>query len=109
MKIINPNAIPSSASLCECESSSYEEIKVFKDRLTKIHKAYNENYQEDLKMIDETGDPEKQTKEMLPALTHRDPDPSQGKGKPEDSEVDKLGYPLMDYDECLNYGTSKFA
>ena len=42
-------------------------------------------------------------------MTHRDPDPSQGKGKPEDSEVDKLGYPLLDYEEALNFGTSKFA
>ena len=110
MTIVNLAAIPSSASLVACESSSIEEMRAFKERLSKIHKDYNENYQDDLKQLDEsTNEPEKQTKEMLPAMTHRDPDPSQGKGKPEDSEVDKQGYPMLDYEEALNFGTSRFA
>ena len=54
-------------------------------------------------------DPETQTKEMLPSFTQRDNDPSHGKGKPEDSEIDKMGYPLLDYEEELGFGQSKFA
>lgn len=46
---------------------------------------------------------------MLPAMTQKDPDPSQGKGRPDDSEIDKLGYPTLDYEEALNFGQSKFA
>lgn len=53
--------------------------------------------------------PEKQTKEMLPTMTPRDTDPSQGKGRPEDSEIDKQGYPMLDYEEALFFGQSKFA
>jgi len=56
-----------------------------------------------------TNNPERQTKEMLPAMTPKDPDPSQGKGRPDDSEIDKLGYPTLDYEEALNFGQSKFA
>lgn len=56
-----------------------------------------------------TNEPEQQTKEMLPSFTQRDNDPSQGKGKPEDSEIDKMGYPLLDYEEELNFGHSKYA
>ena len=46
---------------------------------------------------------------MLPAFTYKDTDPAQGKGKPEDSEIDKQGYPVHDYEESLHFGTSKFA
>jgi len=46
---------------------------------------------------------------MLPTMTIRDTDPSQGKGKPEDSEIDKQGYPLIDYEESLHFSQSKFA
>ena len=81
MTILDHSAIPSSASLMKCESSSLEEIRVFKDRLTVIHKKYNEDYQADLKMLDETiDDPERQTKEMLPSCTQLfETDPSLGK------------------------------
>lgn len=41
MNVVNIGAIPSSASLLACESSSAEEMRNFKERLTKIHKAYN--------------------------------------------------------------------
>ncbi len=54
-------------------------------------------------------EPERQTKEQLPSLTLRDTDPSHGKGRPEDSEIDKQGYPLIDYEEALNFGQSTFA
>ena len=61
-------------------------------------------------MLDEsTNDPEMQTKELLPSLTLKDQDPSQGKGRPEDSEIDKLGYPALDYEEALNFGQSTYA
>lgn len=46
---------------------------------------------------------------MLPTMTPRDPDPSQGKGKPEETEIDKQGYPLVDYEEALQFGHSQFA
>ena len=46
---------------------------------------------------------------MLPSFSPRDPDPSQGKGRPEDSEIDKLGYPMLDYEEALSFGHSRFA
>ena len=98
MQILDTSAIPSSASLLQCESSSIEEIKAFKEKLAAIHLAYNKNYKEDLKQLDPNIDrPEQQTKEMLPAFTYRDTDPSQGKGKPEDSDIDKQGYPTQDY------------
>ena len=45
---------------------------------------------------------------MLPAFTPRDLDPSQGKGKPEE-EIDKLGFPVLDYEEALNFGQSQFG
>ena len=44
MTILDHSAIPSSANLLKCESSSLEEIRVFKDRLNAIHKKYNEDY-----------------------------------------------------------------
>ena len=44
MTILDHSAIPSSANLMKCESSSLEEIRVFKDRLNAIHKKYNEDY-----------------------------------------------------------------
>ena len=31
------------------------------------------------------------------------------KGRPEDSEIDKQGYPMLDYEEALFFGQSKFA
>ena len=46
---------------------------------------------------------------MLPAMTLRDMDPAAGKGRPEDSDIDKLGYPALDYEEALNFGQSKYA
>ena len=110
MHILDHSAIPSSAVLLQCESSSTEEIKAFKDRLAKVHKNYNRNWQEDLRNLDPAIDePEKQIKEMLPTMTPRDTDPSQGKGRPEDSEIDKQGYPMLDYEEALFFGQSKFA
>ena len=60
MNIVNIGAIPSSASLLACESSSGEEMRNFKERLTKIHKAYNSKYEEDLRRLDEsTNEPER--------------------------------------------------
>ena len=110
MSMIDINVIPSTASLMQCESSSIEEIRAFKAKITAVHKNYNKNYQEDLKMLDvTTNEPEQQTKEMLPSFTQRDNDPKEGKGKPEDSEIDKMGYPLLDYEEELNFGHSKYA
>ena len=110
MRILDIEGIPSSANIVSCESNSIEEVREFKQRLHKIHKEYNANYQEDLKNLDVTVDtPERQTKEMLPTMTIRDTDPSQGKGKPEDSEIDKQGYPLIDYEEALHFSQSKFA
>ena len=77
MQIIDFSAIPSSAVLMQCESSSIEEIRMLKNRLAKVHKNYNKNWQEDLKMLDPaTIYPEKQTKEMLPSITLRDMDQS---------------------------------
>ena len=70
MTMIDICAIPSSSSLILCEASGAEEVKNFKEKLNLIHKTYNENYQEDLKQCDErTNNPEKETKEMLPAMT----------------------------------------
>ena len=110
MQMIDISAIPSSSSLIQCEASGVEEVRAFKAKLIVIHKAYNENYLEDLKQLDEnTNNPEQQTKEMLPAMTLRDLDPSYGKGRPEDSDIDKLGYPALDYEEALNFGQSKYA
>ena len=110
MSMIDIGVIPSSSSLILCEASGIEEVRKFKEKLTLIHKTYNKNYQEDLKQLDErTNEPEKQTKEMLPAMTQRDTDPSQGKGRPDDSDIDKLGYPTLDYEEALNFGHSKYA
>ena len=110
MQILDYSGIPSSANLVECEASSIEELREYKQKLAKVHLNYNKNWQEDLKNLDVTIDhPEKQTKEMLPTMTPRDPDPSQGKGKPEDTEIDKLGYPLVDYEEALQFGQSQFA
>ena len=110
MTMVDIGAIPSSSSLILCEASAPEEIRAFKDRLTKIHKNYNEAYLEDLKLYDEaTNTPEQQTKEMLPAMTLRDLDPSYGKGRPEDSDIDKQGYPALDYEEALNFGQSRYA
>jgi hypothetical protein len=72
--------------------------------------AYNKNYKVDLKKLDDTvNEPERQTKEMLPTMTPREVEPSHGKGKPEDSEIDKFGYPMLDYEEALNFGQSKFS
>lgn len=77
MQIIDYSAIPSSAVLLQCESSSIEEIREFKQRLATVHKNYNKNWQEDLKNLDVSVDlPEKQTKEMLPTLTMKETDPS---------------------------------
>lgn len=113
IRVLNPNnlsildleGIPSSYTLVQCESSSIEEMRTFKQRLAAIHKNYNSEWQEDLKNLDVTIQyPEKQTKELLPTMTPRDHDPSQGKGKPEDSEIDKQGYPFQDYEEALNLG-----
>ena len=104
MSILSLSAIPSSAKLMQCESSSLEELRTFRQRLHEIHRNYNENYQDDLSKLDATtGEPEKQSKQMLPAFTPRDLDPSQGKGKPEE-EIDKVGYPILDYEEALNFG-----
>ena len=59
MTMVDIGAIPSSSSLILCEASAPEEIRAFKDRLTKIHKNYNEAYLEDLKLYDEaTNTPE---------------------------------------------------
>ena len=110
MTMMDIGAIPSSSSLILCEASAPEEIKTFRDRLIAIHKNYNAKYQEDLKMYEEaTNTPEQQTKEMLPSMTLRDLDPSYGKGRPEDSDIDKLGYPALDYEEALSFGQSRFA
>lgn len=46
---------------------------------------------------------------MLPAMTLKDMDPSYGKGRPEDSDIDKQGYPALDYEEALNFGQSRYA
>ena len=46
---------------------------------------------------------------MLPTMTPKDTDPSQGKGKPENTEIDEQGYPFLDYEEALYFGQSKFA
>jgi len=54
MSILSLTAIPSSASLMQCESSSLEEIRVFRQRLHNTHRDYNENYQEDLGKLDAT-------------------------------------------------------
>ena len=60
LKILDFEGIPSSAQLVECESSSIDEMKVYKKRLAKIHLNYNKNWQEDLKNLDVTVDyPEK--------------------------------------------------
>ena len=110
MSVLDWEGIPSSATLVQCESSSIEELRVFKQRLVSIHKNYNVDWQEDLKNYDVTvKSPEKQTKEMLPSFTLRDLDSAQGKSKPEDSEIDRQGYPFLDYEEALNLGQSKFA
>jgi len=110
IQIVDHEGIPSSAMIVRCESSSLEEVKAFKTRLAKVHLNYNKNWQEDLKNLDVTVDyPEKQTKEMLPTLTVKDIDPKEGKGKSEDCEVDKEGYPYQDYEEALNFGKSSFA
>ena len=78
---------------------------MFKDRLAKVHKNYNKKWQEDLKSLDPAcNEPEKQTKEMLPSMTPRDMDPSSAKGRPENNEIDKQGYPILDYEEALNFG-----
>ena len=52
MTILNLSAIPSSAKIMQCETSSLEETRNFKERLTRIHKEYNANYQEDLTKLD---------------------------------------------------------
>lgn len=122
MKILDLDGIPSSAHLIRCDSSSIEELRAFKQRLAKIHLAYNENWQEDLKLLDVTNDhPEKQTKEMLPTFNLKDlaggresaatnGTASCSKGvKSEDAEIDKQGYPLLDYEEALHFGRSNFA
>ena len=77
MTMIDASVIPSSHTLLKCEASSMEEIREFKEKLNKIHLDYNENFQVDLKMLDEkTNDPEAQTKAMLPSIKSKDTDPS---------------------------------
>lgn len=44
MSMIDINVIPSTASLMQCESSSIEEIRKFKAKITAVHKNYNKNY-----------------------------------------------------------------
>ena len=56
MSIIDTSAIPSSAKLLECEASSPDELAAFKRKLTAIHKAYNKDYQEDLRQLDPATD-----------------------------------------------------
>ena len=110
LAILDVCAIPSSATLLSAEASPIEELRAFKLKLAKVHKAYNANYKEDLRQLDEmVNEPERQTREMLPTLTPRETDPSHGKGRPEDSEIDKLGYPMLDYEEALNFGRSKYG
>ena len=37
-------------------------------------------------------------------MTPRDMDPSSAKGRPENNEIDKQGYPILDYEEALYFG-----
>ena len=49
MEMLSINAIPSSSNLILCEASGIDEVRAFKEKLSAIHKNYNDTYVDDLK------------------------------------------------------------
>lgn len=108
-------AIPSTASILTLESAPMEDLRNLKQKKVEIrNRFWGKEVKDDLKELDSfSREPETGLKELLPTFSPR----NQDYGKKTAEEVDliikrKLGLSagnLLDYEEALYFGDSKFA
>lgn len=117
-EIVDYSAIPSSTSLLTVDASPIEDLRLFKQKRFEARaRVWGEEVYDDLKSFDlNVKDLELHLKRMLPTFTPDEHfETSMGRKSPE--EIDqiikkKIGLSagsLLDYEEALYFGDSKFA
>jgi len=116
-RIINHLGIPSTSNLLEADASPFEDVKLFRDKLRVIFKnktgmADLDSFKED---SPEVNDVELELKKMVPSFTFEDVEPHHNKKQTEEHEakiaakLGRSGGALLDYEEAMYFGDSKFG